>query len=75
MDTSDFRDRKYLVTGAGAGIGRGLAIQLAQRGAQVWGVSKTKANLDSLKVIVNLKSLDRLKSDFRRSVLALKEFI
>ena len=50
MDTSDFKDRKYLVTGAGAGIGRGLAIQLAQRGAQVWGVSKTKANLDSLKV-------------------------
>ena len=32
------------------GIGRGLAIQLVELGAEVWGVSRTKANLDSLLV-------------------------
>jgi len=45
---NDFRGKKYLITGVGAGIGRGLAIQLVELGAEVWGVSRTKANLDSL---------------------------
>ena len=46
----DFVGKKYLVTGVGSGIGRSLAIQLSNMGAEVWGVSKTKANLDSLAV-------------------------
>ena len=46
----DFAGKKYLVTGVGSGIGRSLAIQLSNMGAEVWGVSKTKANLDSLAV-------------------------
>ena len=33
------------------GIGRGVAQELTKLGAKVWGVSRTKANLDSLKVI------------------------
>ena len=54
MDSSDFRGKRYLVTGVGSGIGRSLAIQLSSMGAEVWGVSKTKANLDSLTVSKNL---------------------
>ena len=50
----DFAGKKYLVTGVGSGIGRSLAIQLSNMGAEVWGVSKTKANLDSLAVRKNL---------------------
>ena len=47
---SEFRGKKYLVTGAGSGIGRGLAKQLTDLGAEVWGVSRTKQNLQSLAV-------------------------
>ena len=47
---SQFRGKKYLVTGAGSGIGRGLAKQLTELGAEVWGVSRTKENLQSLAV-------------------------
>ena len=45
---SQFRGKRYLVTGAGSGIGRGLAKQLTELGAEVWGVSRTKENLQSL---------------------------
>ena len=51
---SDFLGKKYLVTGVGSGIGRALAIELAKFGADVWGVSKTKSNLDSLSVRINI---------------------
>ena len=50
---SDFSGKKFLVTGVGSGIGRALAIELAQSGAEVWGVSRTKSNLDSLSVITD----------------------
>jgi len=51
---TDFKGKKYLVTGVGAGIGRGVAKELVNLGAEVWGVSRTKANLDSLQVRVAL---------------------
>merc|ERR1712098_267426 len=54
---------KYLVTGAGAGIGRGLVISLLNAGAEVWGLSRTQANLDSLKEEAKSEKLHTLTVD------------
>ena len=43
-----FDGKNILVTGAGRGIGRGISITLARSGANVYALSKTKANLESL---------------------------
>ena len=44
----DFTGKKILITGAGRGIGRELAKEVAKLGGEVYAVSKTKENLDSL---------------------------
>lgn len=44
-----FRGRRALVTGAGAGIGRALAIRLVELGAEVFVLSRTASHLESLK--------------------------
>lgn len=42
--------RSYaMITGAGKGIGRAVAAALMERGARVFGISRTKADLESLK--------------------------
>ncbi|CAG9584618.1 unnamed protein product [Danaus chrysippus] len=43
-----FEGKRVLVTGAGQGIGRGIAIELWKAGAKVVAVSRTKSHLDSL---------------------------
>ena len=45
----NFAGKRALVTGAGGGIGRATALKLEQLGAEVKALSKTQANLDSLK--------------------------
>lgn len=49
MENRDFKDKRVLVTGAGKGVGRALVIELAKLGAKVYGISRTKSDLDSLK--------------------------
>ena len=44
----DLSGLSALVTGAGRGIGRGCALAMARAGAEVVGVSRTEAELESL---------------------------
>lgn len=44
----NFRGKKVLVTGAGAGIGRSLCIKLHSMGVEVYALSRTKATLETL---------------------------
>ena len=44
----DFTGKKILITGAGNGIGRHLAFEIAAAGGEVYALSKTKETLDTL---------------------------
>ena len=53
----NLKDRKSLVTGAGKGIGRACAIALAEAGADLIIISRTKKDLDKVsKIIKRFKS-------------------
>jgi NAD(P)-dependent dehydrogenase (short-subunit alcohol dehydrogenase family) len=48
----NLKDKTALVTGAGKGIGRACAIALAQAGAKVILISRTKSDLDKLSKVI-----------------------
>jgi len=46
---ADFSGKRCIVTGAGQGIGRAIALDLARRGADVIAISRTPIHLETLK--------------------------
>jgi len=68
---TSFAGKKCIVTGAGPGIGRAIAIELAQRGAHVIAISRTEIHLETLKkeasskietIACDIENLDDLQS-------------
>jgi len=53
----NFEGKRALVTGAGKGIGREIAILLAKCGAQVTAVSRTEGDLETLREEINCQIL------------------
>jgi len=74
MSSHDFRGRRALVTGAGAGIGRALALRLASSGARVVALSRTQGHLDALKqecpsietLCLDLKCTSAIRAEIRK---------
>ncbi len=48
-----FENKTAKVTGAGKGIGRATALDLANRGAKIIAFTRTKADLDQLNSSIN----------------------
>ena len=56
-DEGEFGGRSVLVTGAGKGIGRAIAILLARRGARVLALSRSAGDLATLKAEIGCETL------------------
>lgn len=50
---SELKGKNVFISGVGRGIGKALAIELAKEGANIFGVSRTKSDLDKLKEELN----------------------
>ena len=69
---SSFHLKRAIVTGAGKGIGRAIALSLANKGCEVHAISRTQSDLDSLKTEIpdiNVYNVDIANWDKTRSVV------
>ena len=70
----NFQNKKVLVTGAGRGLGRQIAIKLAEEGADVYAVSRTTATLETLKEqYPSITTITLDLSDWERTKEVLKQ--
>jgi NAD(P)-dependent dehydrogenase (short-subunit alcohol dehydrogenase family) len=55
--STQFEGKTVIVTGAGKGIGRACAVEMAKRGASVIAMARTKSDLDSLSSETSCRSI------------------
>jgi L-xylulose reductase len=69
----NFQGKRALVTGAGQGIGRAIAVRLAASGAEVVALSRTQKHLDSLgKEVPGIKTVSVDMSDWTATKAAVE---
>ena len=69
----DFENKSAIITGAGKGIGRATAIEMANRGAKVIAMARTQSDLDSLKADIDCKTITVDLSDNEAARAAMKK--
>jgi NAD(P)-dependent dehydrogenase (short-subunit alcohol dehydrogenase family) len=70
---SEFENKSVIITGAGKGIGRATAIEMAKRGAKVIAMARTQSDLDSLKADIGCETIVVDLSDNESARAAMKK--
>ena len=70
---SEFENKSVIITGAGKGIGRATAIEMAKRGAKVIAMARTQSDLDSLKADIGCMTIKVDLSDNESARGAMKK--
>lgn len=75
--SADFSGKRVVVTGAGKGIGRATALMLARRGARVVALTRSGADLETLKaetgcetIVVDLADAQATRAAARQALPA-----
>ena len=70
---SEFENKSVIITGAGKGIGRATAIEMAKRGAKVIAMARTQRDLDSLQADIGCVTIKVDLSDNEAARTAMKK--
>lgn len=71
--TEEFTGKSVIITGAGKGIGRATAIEMAKRGATVIAMARTQSDLDSLSAEIGCTTIKVDLMDNAAARAAMKE--